>query len=580
MSDDTGVGVDTAASDSAASDTGASDVVAGDWRRIVPAGERERFRREGLWRDTTGLDEFLDAVARHPDKAAVVSYRSGDPLPATLTYGQLGALVDRFAGALIEIGVGPGDVVSIQLPNGWEFPAFALAAMRAGAIPNPVPHIYRERELSFMLAHARSKVYVARSEFRGFSYAGMGARLLASVPALEHVVAIGDAAPGAGFTDFTEVFLRRRRELDPALIAELDARRPGPDDPAMLMFTSGTTGRPKAALHSHNTIWSAGRPLPEALGLTGDDVAFMASTVGHLTGFYWGTYLPLSMGQKLVYQDVWDAGALVDMIDAEGITWTVSATPFALDMIEYQKRVRRPLRSFRAFVCGGAPIPPHAAVAMREHLGVDLVSLWGMTEVGICSIHQLGQPLETLAASDGAPVPFMELRIVDDAGQPVPGGASGRLQVRGPSIILGYRDQPEMTRDASAGQGWFETGDVGLAVPDGGIRITGRTKDIIVRGGQNVPVVEIENGLALHPRVRDVAVVAYPDERLGERACAVVVPDGDAPALADLTGHLDDQGMARQFWPERLVVVDALPRTPAGKVQKYLLREMVARSEG
>ena len=557
--------------------TRTSSTAAGDWQREVPPDEKERFRRDGLWRDTTGLNEFLDAVQRHPHKAAVVSYRSGVPLPSTLTYGQLGGLVDRFAGALIELGVGRGDVVSIQLPNSWEFPVFALAAMRAGAVPNPIPHIYRERELSFMLSHARSKVYVVQSEFRGYSYARLAAELLASIPTLEHVVAIGDAAPGDGFADFGEIFLRPRRELDSVLVAELDTRRPGADDPAMLMFTSGTTGQPKAALHSHNTIWSAGRPLPEALGLTGDDVAFMASTVGHLTGFYWGTYLPLSMGQKLVYQDVWNAAEFVDMIDAEGITWTLAATPFAIDMIEYQKRVRRPLAGFRAFVCGGAPIPPHVAVAMREHLGVDLLSLWGMTEVGICSIHQLGQRLETLAASDGMPVPFMELRIVDEVGRPVPDGESGRLQVRGPSIILGYLGQPQMTADASAGGNWFETGDVGMRTLDGGIRITGRSKDIIVRGGQNIPVVEIGNCLAIHPSVRDVAVVAYPDERLGERACAVVVPDGAAPALADLTAHLAREGMARQFWPERLEVVDAMPRTPAGKVQKYLLREMVAK---
>lgn len=553
------------------------EISAPDWQRVVPADDVEHFRQEGLWRDKTGLDEFLEAVERHPHKAAVVAYRSGTPLPTTITYGQLGALVDRFAGALIELGVEKGDVVSIQLPNGWEFPAIAFAAMRAGAIPNPIPHIYREHELSFMLAHARTKVYVAQAEFRGFSYSDMAAALRPNLPALAAVVTVD--APRDGCVDFQEFFLRRRRELDPGLIAELEARRPGPDDPAMLMFTSGTTGRPKAALHSHNTIWSAGRPFPEALSLTGDDVCFMASTVGHLTGFFWGTYMPLSMGEKLVYQDVWNAGELVDMIDSEGITWTLSATPFAMDMIEYQKQVKRPLRSLRAFGCGGAPIPPQTAIAMQEHLGVDLVSLWGMTEVGICTIHKLGSPLETLAASDGMQVSHMEVRIVDDEFSAVPDGSEGRLQVRGPSIIIGYRDQPQMTRDAQVGDGWFETGDLGIRTPDGGIRITGRSKDIIVRGGQNVPVVEIENALITHPAVHEVAVVAYADERLGERGCAVVVPEGPAPTLDELLNHLSSAGLAKQFWPERLEIVESMPRTPSGKIQKFVLRELVAKSD-
>ncbi|GAB3518199.1 AMP-binding protein [Phytohabitans suffuscus] len=546
-----------------------------DWRRVVGPEDAAHFREQGWWRDTTGLDELLRAVQRHPHKAAVVCYRKGDPLPTVITYGQLGTMVDRFAGAFLKLGVEPGDVVTIQLPNTWEFPALVFGAMRAGAIPNPVPHIYRERELSFMLRHARSKVYVVQSRFKGYSYRDLGLRLKPSLPHLRHLVTIGGPA-GGDAVDFTDFFVSPLHEHDDGLAQELDARRPGPDDPAFLMFTSGTTGQPKAALHSHNTAWSAGRPLPEALRLAADDVCFMASTVGHLTGFFWGTYLPLSTGQKVVYQDEWDPRGLVDIIDREGITWTLSATPFAMDMIEAQKAQPRPLSSFRAFACGGAPIPPSAAVAMQEHLGVDLVSLWGMTEVGICSIHQLGSSLSTLAASDGKQVPYMGLRIVDDDLQPVPDGTEGRLQARGPSIILGYRDQPELTRDAQTPDGWFETGDLGRRMPDGGIRITGRSKDIIIRGGQNVPVVEIENLLAQHGKVRDVAVVAYPDERLGERGCAVVVPEGTPPTLRELTAHLEAAGMAKQFWPERLEIREAMPRTPSGKIQKYVLRREVA----
>jgi cyclohexanecarboxylate-CoA ligase len=549
---------------------------AATWRRPVSDADAERFHRLGWWRDITGLDELLAAVRRHPDKAAVVSYRKGRALPSTMTYGQLGALVDRFAGAFRSIGVEPGDVVTIQLPNSWEFPALVFGAMRAGAIPNPVPPIYREHELSFMLRHARSKVYIVPASFNRFCHRDMAVSLKPHLPDLQHIVVIDGAPDDGEVLGFEEVFVRPLHELQPGLAADLARVRPGADDPAFLMFTSGTTGMPKAALHTHNTAWSAGRPLPEAIGLTADDTCFMASTVGHLTGFFWGTYLPLAMGQKVVYQDVWDTQQLIDIIDFENITWTLSATPFAMDMVAAQKLAPRALSSLRVFVCGGAPIPPHAAIAMQEHLGVDLVSLWGMTEIGICSIHRLGAPLEVLSASDGMPVEHMELRIVGEDLRPLPDGQEGRLQARGPSIIVGYRDQPELTRNAETPDGWFETGDLGVRTPEGGIRITGRSKDIIVRGGQNVPVVEVENLLAQHDRIREAAVVGYPDERLGERGCAVIVPDGEPPALDELRDYLEKAGMARQFWPERLEIIAAMPRTPSGKIKKYVLRQMMA----
>ena len=548
-----------------------------DWRRQVSPQEIERYRHLGWWRDRTFLDDFLDAVARHPDKTAVVSYRHGMPGPTEFTFGELGRLVDRIAGGLIALGVQRGDVITLHLPNSWEFPAMAFGAMRAGAVPNPVPHIYRERELAFTIRHSGAKVYVVDSEFRGFDYRGLGLRLKAAIPTLEHVVAIG-GAPSDDVVDFAAHFVEPPRELDDQLAHELAERQPGPDDPAFLMFTSGTTGQPKAAVHTHNTAWSAGRALPDAIGLTSDDVAFMASTVGHLTGTLWGAYFPMAGGQKIVYQDVWNARQLLDIADAEGITWTLSATPFVNDLVLAQKDAPRPLSSFNTFVCGGAPIPPQTAVDAREHLDMELLSLWGMTEIGICSIHNRGAALETLAASDGMPVGHMELRIVDEDLMPVEDGMEGRLQARGPSIIVGYRGQPELTREAQTDDGWFETGDLGRRTSDGGIRLTGRSKDIIIRGGQNVPVVEIENCLLGHGMVREVAVVAYPDDRLGERGCAVVVPEGATPTLDDLTRHLEAEGFAKQFWPERIEIVEALPRTPAGKVQKFVLRAQIATS--
>ena len=544
------------------------------WRRKHDPLDVNRFHREGWWRDHSLLDDFLVAVKKHPDKAAIVAFSNGRNRPQTLSYGQLGRYVDRCAGGLIELGIQPGDVVSLQLPNGWEFPILALATMRAGGVPNPLPIIYRELELSFMLRHTGSKVLVVPREFRGFSHASLARKLQNDIPTLAHLVCTG--GPESGLIDFETFFLDEKRVLEPGLPEALEQRRPGPDDFAVLLFTSGTTGTPKAALHTHNTIWSAGRALPNAINLTADDVHFMASTMGHLTGFYWGMLLPLSMGQKVVYQDAWDAKRLLDAIEAEKITWTLSATPFAIDLIDAQKAQRRPITTLRAFVCGGAQIPPRVATEMKEHLGVDLISLWGATEVGICTIHRIGAPIDTLASSDGMPVPWMELRIVDDQLQPIERHGSGRLQVRGPSIFAGYLNQAQLTADMETPDHWFETGDLGRETPDGGIRISGRSKDIIIRGGQNVPVVEIENELLKHPLIKEVVVVGVPDERLGERGCAVVVPHERPPTLDDIKRQLEKVGMAKAFWPERLEIIAAMPRTPAGKIQKFVLRERLA----
>jgi len=224
-------------------------------------------------------------------------------------------------------------------------------------------------------------------------------------------------------------------------------------------------------------------------------------------------------------------------------------------------------------VCGGAPIPPKAVEDAREVLGLELIAVWGMTENLIVTTTRPGDPVELVSDSDGIPVDWMEIRILGEDGQPVAVGEAGDLHVRGPSQALGYYKRPDLYAAANPDDDWFDTGDVARLRADGGIRIVGRTKDLIIRGGENVPVAEVEDLLLRHPAVADVAVVAVPDERLGERGCAVVLPDGAAPTLTELTAYLDEQGMAKQFWPERLELVDEMPRTASGKIQKYVLRE-------
>lgn len=541
--------------------------------------QQAQFVERGEWREATFLDDILAQAQAQPEKTAIIAYRRG-MAPESVTYGRLRLFIDRFAATLRGLGVESGDVVTIQVANGWEGPALALAAMRLGAVPNPIPIIYREHELSFMVRHAKSKVLFVPDEFRGYDYAAMGARLKADIDTLEHVFVLGDPGDHTGLSSFDDFAGDTGTPVDAAVLADLELRRPKPTDPAMLVFTSGTTGTPKASVHSYNTAWSGyQRVIVGALGLTRDDVAFMASTIGHLTGFIHGMLVPLSTGQKVIYQDLWNAEEMLELIESEGITWTLSATTFALDMLDVAQKQGRSGIRLRAFACGGAAIPPPLAHAMRDVFDCSLVSLWGCSETGIASIHELGASVETLAASDGFQVPWYDLRIVDDLDAQVARGDVGRLQVTGPSIFLGYYGQPDLTAAAFTRDGWFDTGDLGRITPDGGIRIAGRTKDLIVRGGQNISAVEVENALFDHPKVHEVAVIPYPDERLGEKVCAVVVPNGEAPDLAELVAHLEAAGLAKPLWPQRLIIIDAMPRTPSGKIQKFVLVDDLAKRD-
>ena len=516
-------------------------------------------------------ESFATHAGRHPDKVAIVSHRVADDAADVVTYGELARRAERFAAGLVELGVAPGEVVSFQLPNWWEVAALHLACVRIGAVANPIITILRRREVGFILDRVASRVCIVPGEFRGFDHGAMLAGLRAGLPGLEHVFVCraGDDEPAAGLERFEPFFVDTAWE-DKHPAAELDARRPGPGDPAQIMFTSGTTGEPKGVLHSHETMDVGLRAVSEPLGLGGDDVVLMFSPLGHQTGYLYGMCMPLKYGMKFVLQDAWDPDTMLRLVEAERVTWTMGTTTFVLDACAAAARhPEADLSSLRFFTCGGAPIPPKAVTEARARLGTQLVAVWGMTEVGVCTITRPDDPDETVCASDGTPLDWVELRIVD-----------GRLLVRTPSQHLTYHGRPDLYEESfpdGVAAGWFDTGDLARRAPDGSIRITGRAKDLIIRGGENIPVAEVEAGIITHRLVHEVAVVATPDERLGEKVCAVVVPAGhDAPTLDELRAHLDGLGMAKQFWPERLVVREALPKTASGKTQKFALREELA----
>ncbi|MNF39829.1 Short-chain-fatty-acid--CoA ligase [compost metagenome] len=525
------------------------------------------------WNDMIITDYLDKAVSSSPDSAALVAYRVSEDQRTTLSYRELDRIVTRMAAGLVSLGVEKADVVSCQLPNWWQMTALHLACVRIGAILNPLMPIFRERELAFMLGHAQSRVLVIPHSFRGFNYATMVQGMRSELPDLEHVLVIGsdDSA-----NCFEQVLLEQPWEerIDTrALFAE---RRLGGDDVVQLLYTSGTTGEPKGVLHTSNTLLSNVRPYAERLHLSSDDILFMASPMAHQTGFLYGLMMPIYLQTTAVLQDTWDPLYAVKVAAAEKPTFTMASTPFLADLIDIAPSHRDALASLRIFVAAGAPIPEALVEKAGSAVNAQIISAWGMTENGAVTMTRPEDDAERAIHSDGLALPFMEVQVIDDHGQLVPSGLEGNLMVRGASLFVGYLKRPELY--GVDDHGWFATGDLARMDAQGYIRITGRTKDVVIRGGENVPVVEIENLLYKHPAISAVALVGCPDDRLGERVCAyVTMHDGHSSlTLEDITAFLLEQRLTKNYLPEYLEVLPALPRTPSGKIQKFKLREQAA----
>ena len=354
----------------------------------------------------------------------------------------------------------------------------------------------------------------------------------------------------------------------------LTRHRPAPDDVTQLIYTSGTTGESKGVMHSANTTMSNIVPYAERLRLTGDDVVLMASPMAHQTGFLYGLMMPIMLKASAVLQDIWDPARAIDLIREEGVTFTMASTPFLTDLARTVAQTKNAIPSLRIFLCAGAPIPGPLVEQARAALGAKIVSAWGMTENGAVTTTLLDDDDERSINTDGIALPGMEIAIVDNDDKPLGTGDVGRLLVRGCSNFGGYLKRPKLNNTDA--QGWFDTGDLAYLDERGYIRISGRTKDVIIRGGENIPVVEVESLLYRHPAVAQAAIVAYPDQRLGERACAFVVPKpGQSIDFASMIEFLKAQKLAAQYMPERLEVRDVMPATPSGKIQKFKLREIL-----
>ncbi len=537
---------------------------------------REAMEASGLWLGKTLLDYLDQAVKASPDKVAVAALRAETDELTTLTYAELDQLSKRAAVGLTKLGIGRGDIVGLQMPNWWEFTVVYMACIRIGAVLNPMMHIFRQRELRFMLNHGETKVVIVPKLFRGFDHEAMLDELKDELPHLEHIVTAGD--------DGTSDRSLQRLLLDPSFDAdttsdEFHQLRSAPNEVMQLIYTSGTTGEPKGAMHTANTTISNIDKYSAQLGLSADDVIMMASPMAHQTGFMYGLMMPIFLGATAVLLDVWEPNKAEQLIADHGCTFTMASTPFLMDLTAAIETSDIDTSSLKVFLCAGAPIPGPVVERANEVTSFKVVSAWGMSENGVVTMTDVDDPPERSINSDGKAIPGMEVRVVDEAGNVQALGQEGRFQVRGCSNFGGYLKRPQL--NGMDDDGWFETGDLARMDEAGYIRISGRSKDIIIRGGENVPVVEIESLLYRHPAIATAAIVGYPDDRLGERACAYVTlnPDydngGEGFSFTDMVDYLTTEQVAKQYLPERLEVVAEMPTTASGKIQKFKLRDQL-----
>lgn len=505
------------------------------------------------WSSRT-LGSALDAAAqRDPAGLALVD---GDQ---RLSWSELSRHVQEVAEGLLRAGVRRGDVVSVMLPN-WSEASIAMqAALRIGAVVNPIVAIYRDSEVDFILRQSQAAAIVIPHHFRGFDYVEMMQRVLVGLEDAPVVIVARSQTPlPAGFIQWGDLGVPQARVPDTAAA----------EDVCLLLYTSGTTSAPKGVLHSHNTLEYECRSIVRLFGLGAADTVFMPSPLTHITGFLFGVLMPPMTGAAAVLLDVWEPKEAHVLIEAEQCRFTMAATPFLAGLVQEYERCATP-SALRVFTCGGADVPPELIRRAAEVLQACVVRVYGSSEFPTASCGARDSSGRVAAETDGLPIGAARVRVNAEP------GVTGELLLRGPELFLGYLDAG-LNADSFTADGWFRTGDLASVDDEGAVTIRGRIKDIILRGGENISAREVEDLLFEHAGVAEVAIVGMPDPILVERICAFVVPAAGSQLTLDaLCAVLHERRTARQKHPERLEIVDALPKTASGKVQKFLLRERI-----
>lgn len=558
-----------------------ADVDAGGGAGRVTPERAAEYRRRGWWRDETFLDDLRRHARERPNELAVAGRRVGEARTDTLSWAELTELTDRFALALLDLGVRRGDFVGVQLPNRWEMVPLVFASARIGAVVCPISPTCPEDELRHRLVLTRARVFVTLPEWAGASPARTAVRFREELDTLAEVLVVDGPVP-EGALSFRDRFVvpGSSAAADESSVNALDGLELDADEPFVVLFTSGTTGESKGVLHSQNTIHAAVRGYVDAYGLGDDWVAAVSTPLVHYSGFGQGILAGALVGGTVAFQDERRNEALLDLVERYRATLLYGPPSTLADVAASQRAVRRDTGSLRHVVIGSAQVLPAAADEVLATLGARPYSLWGMSEAGPVTMTRPADPEDRAAHSNGTPIEAMEIRVDGRSGA----DGVGRLQVRGPSLALGYHRRPEVFAAEFTGDGWFDTGDLARGDGHGGIRIIGRARDAVVRDGRVAPMTELEAVVAGHPDVVEAAFVGLdPVPATADPViCAVVVPQAGAgvPALEELRARLREAGHADLFLPDRVEQLPALPKTPTGKVRKAELRARFALPPG
>ena len=517
----------------------------------------------------TGTETFHDVLARraaaHPEREALVDHRH------RVTYGELLARVDRTAAALQSLGIGAGDVVTIQLPNWAEFAYVFFACERIGAIANQIGPDFRSREVEYIVRFSESRAFVCPATFKGFDYVEMVRSLRPKLTGLKAVLVLGGGGSADDSVSLDDLI------YGPAALPPLKPHRMAGSDVMRMAFTSGTTGNPKGVTHSFETTLPAADILNGAMKVTEREVFLVYLPLG----LNWG-YLTLLQsimaGARAVLLDRFTGRAALELIERERVTFIPSAPASIIAMLNDPELSRFDLSSLRVVITGGASCPIETIRAYRAHMPGHLIELYGMLETGFHTFTRFEDDPEAVTGTIGRAAPRMQLRLIDGHGADVPSGAEGEIAAKGPSVHLGYYKNSAANAELFTADGWFRTGDLGVMDRAGNVRIVGRLKEMINRGGKKFFPREVEEILYTHPAVLHAAIVGVPDPRLGERNCLCVIPrPGKSVTLPEMVAYLRD-GVATYKLPEELEIFDAFPFTPTGKIQRHALtREVLAR---
>ena len=526
---------------------------------------RAAYRQQGLWGDASLADYWQQTARAMPDKIAVV-----DNHGASYTYSALDHAASCLANWMLAKGIESGDRIAFQLPGWCEFTVIYLACLKIGAVSVPLLPSWREAELVWVLNKCQAKMFFAPTLFKQTRPVDLILPLQNQLLQLQQIVGVDKLAPATSSLSLSQI-IAYNTPLTTAITVH-------GDELAAVLFTSGTEGLPKGVMLTHNNILASERAYCARLNLTWQDVFMMPAPLGHATGFLHGVTAPFLIGARSVLLDIFTPDACLALLEQQRCTCMLGATPFVYDLLNVLEKQPADLSALRFFLCGGTTIPKKVARECQQR-GIKLLSVYGSTESSPHAVVNLDDPLSRFMHTDGYAAAGVEIKVVDDARKTLPPGCEGEEASRGPNVFMGYFDEPELTARALDEEGWYYSGDLCRMDEAGYIKITGRKKDIIVRGGENISSREVEDILLQHPKIHDACVIAMPDERLGERSCAYVVLKAPHHSLSleDVVAFFSRKRVAKYKYPEHIVVIEKLPRTASGKIQKFLLRKDIMR---